>query len=70
MPGVNLDPAVETISGLESFRDHMGGDTTVDYRGSTNTEAVLTALAAGDPPDGGSNMDYPNLWTRRRGLCL
>ncbi len=60
----NLDPAVETISGLESFRDHMGGDTILDFRGSTNTEATLTALAAGDPPDGGSNMDYPNLWTR------
>lgn len=60
----NLDPAVETISGLESFQAHIGENTILDWRGSTNTEAVLTALAAGDPPDGGSNMDYPGLWSR------
>ncbi len=60
----NLDPAVETIAGLESFQDHIGANVTLDWRGSTNNEAVLTALAAGDPPDGGSNMDYPGLWAR------
>lgn len=60
----NLDPAVEAIAGLESFQAHMGENVTLDWRGSTNTEAVLTALAAGDPPDGGSNMDYPGLWAR------
>ena len=60
----NLDPAVETIAGLESFQAHIGENVTLDWRGSTNTEAVLTALAAGDPPDGGSNMDYPGLWAR------
>ncbi|MCY3709765.1 MAG: twin-arginine translocation signal domain-containing protein [Caldilineaceae bacterium] len=64
----NLDPAVESISQLESFQAHIGENTTLDYRGSTNNEAVLTALAAGDPPDGGSNMDYPGLWSR--GVCL
>lgn len=60
----NLDPAVETIAGLESFQAHIGENTTLDWRGSTNTEAILTALAAGDPPDGGSNLDYPGLWAR------
>ncbi|MDE0076026.1 MAG: twin-arginine translocation signal domain-containing protein, partial [Caldilineaceae bacterium] len=41
----NLDPAVESISQLESFQAHIGENTTLDYRGSTNNEAVLTALA-------------------------
>ena len=27
-------------------------------------EALLTAIAAGTPPDGGSNFDYPNLYAR------
>ncbi len=60
----NLDPAVEAIAGLESFQAHIGENATLDWRGSTNTEAILTALAAGDPPDGGSNLDYPGLWAR------
>jgi multiple sugar transport system substrate-binding protein len=36
----------------------------LEFKGDVNSEALLTAVAAGTPPDGGSNFDYPNLWSR------
>ena len=45
------------------FKDAMKGNT-LEYKGNTASEALLTAVAAGTPPDGGSNYDYLNLWTR------
>ncbi|MFN3334422.1 MAG: extracellular solute-binding protein, partial [Caldilinea sp.] len=59
----NLDPAMEKILATEEFQAHMGG-ATVEYKGSTNSEALLTAVAAGTPPDGASNYSYVELFTR------
>lgn len=59
----NLDPAMEKIIATEEFQTHMGG-ATVEYKGSTNSEALLTAVAAGTPPDGASNYSYVELFTR------
>jgi ABC-type glycerol-3-phosphate transport system substrate-binding protein len=59
----NLDPAMEKIIATDEFKQHMG-DATVEYKGSTNNDALLTAIAAGTPPDGGSNYNYVELFTR------
>jgi multiple sugar transport system substrate-binding protein len=59
----NLDPAMEQIVATEEWQAHAGG-ATLEYRGSTNQDALLTAIAAGTPPDGGSNYSYVNLFTR------
>jgi maltose-binding protein MalE len=47
----------------EEFQTHLGG-ATVEYKGSTNSDALLTAVAAGTPPDGASNYSYVELFTR------
>ncbi|MCL4833860.1 MAG: extracellular solute-binding protein [Caldilineaceae bacterium] len=59
----NLDPAMATIVETDEWKAHSGG-ATLEYKGSVNNEAILTAVAGGTPPDGGSNFDYPNLFTR------
>ena len=59
----NLDPAIEKIIATDEFTQHMGG-ATLEYKGSTNNDALLTAIAAGTPPDGGSNYNYVELFTR------
>lgn len=59
----NLTPAVETINGLDSFQEHIG-DNTLTWKDSVEQEEFLTAFAAGEPPDGGSNTDYPGFWAR------
>ena len=59
----NLDPAIEAILQTEEYKAAMKGNT-LEYKGSVESEALLTAVAAGTPPDGGSNFDYPNLWSR------
>lgn len=59
----NLDPAMEKIVATEEFKSHMG-DATVEYKGSAGSDALLTAIAGGTPPDGGSNYSYVNLFTR------
>lgn len=59
----NLDPAMAAILETEEWRAHAGG-ATIEYRGSVNREGILTAVAGGTPPDGGSNFDYPNLFSR------
>ena len=59
----NLDPAMDAILATEEFNEAMKGNS-LEYKGAVESEAVLTAVAAGTPPDGGSNFDYPNLWTR------
>jgi hypothetical protein len=41
----------------------MGGDT-MEFKGQTNEQALLTALAGGTPPEAGSNYPYVNLHTR------
>ena len=59
----NLEAAVDKIVETPEFKEAMG-DTVLEYKGGVNSEAILTAIAGGTPPDGGSNFDYPNLWSR------
>jgi hypothetical protein len=59
----NLDPAMDAILATEEFKETMKGNS-LEFKGAVESEALLTAVAAGTPPDGGSNFDYPNLWTR------
>ncbi|MFZ1768125.1 MAG: extracellular solute-binding protein [Caldilinea sp.] len=59
----NLDPAMEKIAATDEFKQHMG-DATLEFKGSANQDSLLTAIAAGTPPDGGSNYSYVNLFTR------
>ena len=59
----NLEPAIEALVGTDEFQEWMGEDT-LEYKGAVESEALLTAVAAGTPPDGGSNFDYPSLWSR------
>jgi len=59
----NFTPAVERMNELESLREHIGSDTLV-WRDNVSQEEFLTAFAAGEPPDGGSNTDYPGFWAR------
>ncbi|MEZ4706848.1 MAG: substrate-binding domain-containing protein [Caldilineaceae bacterium] len=58
-----LEAAINVIVENEEYLAHMNG-TTLEYRGSVNSEAILTAVAGGTPPDCHSNHDYPNLYTR------
>src|SRR5262245_10208263 len=46
----NLDPAMNIIVEQDGFKELMGG-TTVELKGNTNEQALLTALAGGTPPD-------------------
>ena len=59
----NLDPAMDKIIATEEFKQHIGG-ATFEYKGNTSQDAMLTAVAAGTPPDGGSNYNYVELFTR------
>jgi maltose-binding protein MalE len=59
----NLDPAIDQLVKTDEFKAAIG-DNKFAYKGSVATEACLTAIAAGTPPDGGSNFDYPNFWSR------
>jgi multiple sugar transport system substrate-binding protein len=59
----NLDAGVQKFSETEEFKQTMGS-IKFEFKGSVPSEAILTAVAAGTPPDGGSNFDYPNLFYR------
>lgn len=59
----NFTPAVEQMAELDSVKEHIGSDTLV-WRDNVSQEEFLTAFAAGEPPDGGSNTDYPGFWAR------
>ncbi|MEN8241606.1 MAG: substrate-binding domain-containing protein [Chloroflexota bacterium] len=63
----NLDPALEMILETEECKEALG-ENVLEYKGAVEFEAVLTAIAAGTPPDGGSDFDYPNLWARGAAL--
>lgn len=58
-----LEAAINAFLETEEWQSHMDG-ITLEYRGSVNSEAILTAVAGGTPPDCHSNHDYPNLYTR------
>jgi maltose-binding protein MalE len=57
----NLDAGIDAFTKTDIFKSAMG-NTKFQYKGSVPSEAILTAVAAGTPPDGGSNFDYPNLF--------
>jgi multiple sugar transport system substrate-binding protein len=59
----NLTPAWEAMSATEEFAEMTGG-ATVDFKPGTTAEALLTAVAAGDPPDGASNTQYLDYMAR------
>src|SRR3990172_4025527 len=59
----NLPAAVDKMMETQEFKTLIGANK-FEYKGSVNTEAITTAIAAGTPPDGGSNFDYPNLFYR------
>ena len=59
----NLKAAVDKIQATPEFKQMMGNNK-LEYKDSVNREAFLTAIAGGTPPDGGSNMDYANFFTR------
>ncbi|MCB0064685.1 MAG: extracellular solute-binding protein [Caldilineaceae bacterium] len=58
-----LEAAINAMLETDEWQSHMEG-LTLEYRGSVNSEAILTAVAGGTPPDCHSNHDYPNLYTR------
>ena len=58
-----LEPAIESMKATEEWQSHMG-NVALEFRGSVNDEAILTAVAGGTPPDCHSNHDYPNLYSR------
>ena len=59
----NLEPAVRAMMELDEFNEQIGGQT-LEIKAGSVSEPLLAALAAGEPPDGGSNIDYPAMWTR------
>ncbi|MFN8488475.1 MAG: extracellular solute-binding protein [Caldilineaceae bacterium] len=59
----NLDPALVKIVETDEYKKIMG-DTKLEYKGSVNDEALLTAIAGGNPPDCQSNHPYFDLFTR------
>jgi len=59
----NLDPALAQFVESEEWKAHMG-EITFEYKGAVNDEAMLTAIAGGNPPDCHSNHDYPNYFAR------
>lgn len=59
----NLDAGVEAFTQTDVFKETMGS-TKFAFKGAVPGEAILTAIAAGTPPDGGSNFDYPNLFSK------
>jgi hypothetical protein len=59
----NLDAGMQAFVQTPTFKDTMK-DTKFDFKGAVPSEAILTAVAAGTPPDGGSNFDYPNLFSK------
>ncbi|HWQ12144.1 MAG TPA: twin-arginine translocation signal domain-containing protein [Roseiflexaceae bacterium] len=65
----NFQAAVDKIVETPEFKEMMG-DTVLEHKGSVNMEAILTAIAGGTPPDGGSNFSYPNLWARGAVLAV
>lgn len=59
----NLQPAWDAFVQTDEWADWMGG-AEVELKSSTSAEAFLTAVAAGDPPDGASNTQYLDYMAR------
>ncbi|GAB4566214.1 MAG: hypothetical protein Kow0047_17390 [Anaerolineae bacterium] len=50
----------EVWYGLPEYEE-ICGNIKIEYKGNTGDEAVLTAIAAGDPPEAASNISYAQL---------
>jgi maltose-binding protein MalE len=59
----NLTAAVDKLKETPEFKAAIG-DNTLEFKPSVTRENILTAVAGGTPPDGGSNFDYANLFYR------
>lgn len=60
--GTTWDMMKET----EEFKEILG-NYSIETKGDSDGEVMLTAVAAGDPPDGGSNIQYLDYMAR--GVC-
>jgi multiple sugar transport system substrate-binding protein len=58
--------AWDTIQQSEEFKEILGSNT-FELKDSTGGEAMLTAIAGGDPPEAGSNINYLDFMAR--GAC-
>jgi maltose-binding protein MalE len=63
----NLDPAIALFVESEEWQAHMG-EVTLEYKGAVTDDAMLTALAGGNPPDCHSNHPYLDFLTRGAAL--
>ncbi|MBN1285490.1 MAG: twin-arginine translocation signal domain-containing protein [Anaerolineae bacterium] len=59
----NFPPAWEKMVETDEYKEFVG-DNTVEVKTGTPWEAVLTAIAAGTPPDAVSNYQYLDLMAR------
>ena len=59
----NLQPAWDSFVQTQEWADWMDG-AQVDLKSASTAEALLTAVAAGDPPDGASNTQYLDYMAR------
>ena len=54
----------DALKTLDKFAEVVGENVTVEASGSSSGEKLLTAVAAGTPPDGSSNMSYLDYMAR------
>jgi hypothetical protein len=60
----NLTAGIDKFVQTDAYKQIMG-DTKFEYKGGVPGEALLTAIAAGTPPDGQSNIQgYPNMFIK------
>jgi len=63
----NYPAAFEKIQALEEY-EQLIGNNTVECKGGMAAEALLTAVAGGEPPDAVSNCEYLDYMAR--GVCM
>ena len=61
--GANVQKGLETVAAGADLKQALP-DTTLDMKFAITAEAMLTALAAGTPPDCAANVDYLGLMAR------
>jgi maltose-binding protein MalE len=60
----NFANAWDTLKTLPKFKEVVGDNLTIEVKGSAGGETLLTAVAAGTPPDGASNVQYLDYMAR------
>jgi hypothetical protein len=61
--GANFIASWEAIQGSPEWKDVLGNNT-FELRDAIGGEAMLTAIAGGDPPEGGCNIQYLDFMAR------